>query len=320
MSAYRIHTSYSLFCSLLLSGLPSIKNLCFHEKILFVHAVHTGKDVQCLSQTWRAVHPIRDLWRNPCYGLNWRSSTSPPTFIPPLPVCRFTPTPPKWRWLQSLRTSIWTYTLIKTGWESVNMHKSGCVKIWTYAFIPHHPGDNLVRAWSSFCLLGCQWKLPCWHFQSSNTYSGTTNRTLHSEVCCLRGTQAWFIASIRSMFRNTSLLHLSNYTALICSFSPVFCCPHWCSDITHFGPWCLAIEQMLYSSRMIPFKGINVGATQGHIYLLYSLLCTHGCETQPHSSPAAHAISQAIWSWSLSVSIRIYNLVLLYFLLCFTFL
>ena len=111
-------------------------------------------------------------------------------------------------------------------------------------------------------------------------------------MCCLRGTQAWFIASIRSMFRNTSFLHLSNYTALISSFSPVLCCPHWCSDITHFGPWGLAIEQILYSSLMIPFKGINVGGTRGHIYFLHSLLCNHGCETQPHSTPATHAISQ----------------------------
>lgn len=33
-------------------------------------------------------------------------------------------------------------------------------------------------------------------------------------------TQAWFITPIRSVFRDTSFFHLSNYSALMCSFSP----------------------------------------------------------------------------------------------------
>lgn len=74
-------------------------------------------------------------------------------------------------------------------------------------------------------------------------------------------TQTWFITSIRSVFHDTLFFHLSNYTALMCSFSPASrLSPQL---ITHFGPRCLVVAQTLISSLMFPLKSANVPGSIG---------------------------------------------------------
>lgn len=74
-------------------------------------------------------------------------------------------------------------------------------------------------------------------------------------------TQAWFITSIRSVFHDTLFFHLSNYTALMCSFSPASRLSP--PLITHFGPWCLVVAQTLISSLMFPLKSATVPGSIG---------------------------------------------------------
>lgn len=113
--------------------------------------------------------------------------------------------------------------------------------------------------------------------------------------------RAWFITSIRPVCRDTLFFHLSNYAALMCSFSPAYLLlpslMRWHNSF--WAPMSCRSTDANFLSSVLFKKGVNVTAstTGTHTPAAVQRFVSekHGFDcriSETLNSPAAHVISQ----------------------------